>query len=76
MISFETPIADWVRLVRAEFVEMPGLVLTYAQIRRMWGIDADACVRVMSRLVAEGVVVRRLDGSFARPSDMHIVRAS
>jgi len=75
MIAVETPLSDWVRLVRAEFEEMPGLVLTCSQIRRMWGLDADACVRVMSRLVAEGCVVRRLDGSFARPSDLH-VRAS
>ena len=76
MIAFETPVADWVRLVRAEFEEMPGLVLTCAQIRRMWGIDADACVCVMSRLLAEGFVVRRHDGSYARPSDMHVKRAS
>jgi len=67
---------DWVRLVQAEYEEMPGLVLTCAQIRRMWGIDSDACVRVMSRLVADGFVVRRFDGSYARPSDMHVVRWS
>ena len=76
MIAAETPIVDWVRLIRAEFDEMPGLVLTCAQIRRMWGISADECVGVMSRLVAEGFVVRRLDGSYARPSDIHVVRAS
>jgi Fic family protein len=76
MIAIETPIADWVRLIRAEFEEMPGLVLTCAQIRRMWGLDADASVRALSRLVAEGFVVRRPDGSYARPSDMHVKRAS
>jgi len=63
-----------IRFIRAEYEEMPGLVLTCAQIRRMWGIDCDACGRVMNRLVADGFVVRRLDGSYARPSDMHVVR--
>lgn len=76
MIVLELPLTDCLRLIRAEFDEMPGLVLTCAQIRRMWGLDADACVRALSRLVAEGFLVRRLDGSYARPSDMHVVRAS
>ena len=72
----EASVADWIRLVRAEYEEMPGLVLTCPQIRRMWGISSDMCVRLMGRLVAEGFVVHRLDGSYARPSDMHAKRAS
>jgi len=76
MLTAETPLADWVRLIRAEYEEMPGLVLTCAQIRRMWGVDSDVCCRAMHRLLADGFVVRRLDGSYARPSDMHAVRAS
>jgi hypothetical protein len=73
MAVAETHVADWVCLIRAEYEEMPGLVLTCAQIRRMWGIDSDACCRAMSRLAAEGFVVRRADGSYSRPSDMHVV---
>jgi DNA-binding MarR family transcriptional regulator len=76
MTVAEAPVADWIRLVRAEYDEMPGLVLTCAQIRRMWGIDSDTCVRIMSRLVAEGFVVRRADGSYSRPSPFHVVRQS
>jgi len=70
----DIPGADWIRLIHAEFVEMPGLVLSCAQIRRMWGIDADTCRRLMRQLVDEGVVVRRDDGTYARPNDLTIWR--
>ena len=76
MPATETSLADWIRLIRSEFDEMPGLVLTCPQIRRMWGIDCDACNRVMTHLVLSGMLVRRSDGSYARPSDMHVVRDS
>lgn len=70
----DAALADWVRLIRAEYDEMPGLVLTCAQIRRMWRIDADVCCHAMDQLVTAGYVIRRSDGSFARPSDMHVIR--
>ena len=65
MIVTEQPIADWVRLIRTEFDEMPGLVLTSSQIQRMWGIESNVCRAAMDRLVAAGVVMRRADSSYA-----------
>lgn len=47
-MDFETV----VRRVRAEFVEMPGLRLTPAQATRLWGLERDACQRVISSLIA------------------------
>jgi len=40
------------RRVRAEFREMPGLRLTPAQARRLWGLDVDLCHEVIDALVA------------------------
>jgi len=40
------------RRVRAEFAEMPGLRLTPAQARRLWGVDLDMCHAVIDALVA------------------------
>jgi hypothetical protein len=40
------------RRVRAEFAEMPGLRLTPAQARRLWGLDLDMCHAVIDALVA------------------------
>jgi len=41
-----------VRRVREEFREMPGLRLTPAQARRLWGLETEACRRVIDQLVA------------------------
>ena len=35
------------RRIRAEFAEMPGLRLTPAQATKLWGLDRDACHRVI-----------------------------
>ncbi len=40
-----------VRRVRAEFTEMPGLRLTPAQATRLWGLERDACHRVIDALI-------------------------
>jgi hypothetical protein len=40
------------RRVRAEFREMPGLRLTPAQARRLWGLEVEMCHAVIEALVA------------------------
>jgi hypothetical protein len=44
--------ADWAQLVRAEYVEMPGLKLTERQIQRLWNLDAALCDAVIASLIA------------------------
>jgi hypothetical protein len=41
-----------VHRIREEFREMPGLRLTPAQATRLWGLEHDACRRVIDVLVA------------------------
>src|SRR4051812_7994252 len=41
-----------VRRVREEFREMPGLRLTPAQARRLWGVEQEICRAVIDVLVA------------------------
>jgi hypothetical protein len=41
-----------VRRVREEFREMPGLRLTPAQARRLWGLERETCGLVIDTLVA------------------------
>jgi two-component system, cell cycle response regulator DivK len=55
-----------VRGVRAEFQEMPGLLLTVDQARRLWGLEARICELVLGDLVADGFLTRTRDGSFRR----------
>jgi hypothetical protein len=47
------PSGDWLLdLVRSEYLEMPGLNLTKAQMERMWSVDPTTCERVLDTLVA------------------------
>jgi hypothetical protein len=50
MLSAEA-IHDWVELMRAEYLEMPGLALSKPQVRRLWGLDRDTCDLVLDELV-------------------------
>jgi hypothetical protein len=40
MSSTDTHVADWLKLIRAEYLEIPGLSLTRQQVERLWGLDA------------------------------------
>jgi hypothetical protein len=48
----DATILDWVRLVRAEYAEMPGLKLTERQIQRLWCLEAAVCDAVIASLMA------------------------
>lgn len=43
-------IEDWLRLVEAEYLEIPGLNLTKPQVQRLWGFDATTCDEVLDAL--------------------------
>ena len=55
-----------VRRVRQEFLEMPGLRLTPAQARRLWGLDGDICLAVIDTLVAAAFLRRTATGAVMR----------
>ena len=40
-----------VRRVRGEFLEMPGLRLTFTQAMRLWGLGEEDCQRVIDALI-------------------------
>jgi hypothetical protein len=54
------------RRVQCEFLEMPGLRLTEAQARRLWGLDAAACGALLAALVDQKFLFRTRDGAFMR----------
>jgi hypothetical protein len=57
---------DALRRVRGEFLEMPGLRLTPAQARRLWGLDAELCDALLGALVDANFLFRTRDGAFMR----------
>ena len=47
--------------IRAEFLEMPGLLLTSSQAQRLWGLERDTCATVLEVLVEDRFLRRRGD---------------
>jgi hypothetical protein len=45
---------------------LPGLSLTEAQARRLWGLDALACSTLLEELVRSNFLFRTRDGAFMR----------
>ena len=57
-----------VRRVRAEFLEMPGLKLTFAQAMRLWSLNEDDCRRVLDSLIRACFLQRTSTGDVVRAS--------
>lgn len=51
MIAGQTTIADWIQLIRSEYLESPGLHLTRSQAQRLWGLDGIMCDALLEALV-------------------------
>jgi len=51
-------LTEWLRLVRAEYQEMPGMNLTKPQVQRLWGFDEVTCTEVLDTLEAEHILQR------------------
>jgi DNA-binding IclR family transcriptional regulator len=47
--------------IRAEYLEMPGLRLTVPQAARLWNVDPDTCLRLLTSLVETGFLYRSGD---------------
>ena len=57
---------DLLRVIRAEYLEMPGLQLTIRQAQRLWGLDRDYCSKLLNTLVDANFLSQRRDGTFIR----------
>ena len=67
MLPADTHITDWLQLIRAEYLEIPGLCLTKSQVQRLWGLDT---------VTSEAVLAALVDVKFLRCTGHHVyVRA-
>jgi predicted transcriptional regulator of viral defense system len=57
---------DWLRLVRAEYEELPDLHLTHAEVERLWGLDPLTADSILTRLVTAGVLRKTSRGGYVR----------
>ena len=67
MVAVQTPSVDfWCELIHAEYREMPGLHLTKAQVRRLWGLDEETADAVLAALEDEKFLRRTSDEAYVR----------
>ena len=64
IVSVINPTGDIVRRIRGEYLEMPGLLVTARQARRLFGLDATTCDEVLAGLLQSGFLSRTVDGMF------------
>jgi hypothetical protein len=62
------PIADWLGIIRAEYLEVPGLHLTLAQAQRLWGLDESTSLALLGSLVDVQFLRRTRHGAYVRAS--------
>jgi hypothetical protein len=55
-----------VRRIQREYDEMPGLALTKAQARRLWGLDGKTCRLALTALVERRFLRRTMTGRYVR----------
>ena len=66
MLMQKVDATDWPRLIRAEYLEIPGLSLTRRQAERLWGLTPEACNLLLDSMVEENFLRRTTDGLYVR----------
>jgi hypothetical protein len=51
MLPADTHATDWLQLIRAEYLEIPGLCLTQEEAQRFWGLDPVTTEALLAALV-------------------------
>ena len=65
-LGTEPRTARWLGRIRAEYLEMPGLRLTLAQARRLWGLDEITSDALLSALVDAQFLRKTRNGTYVR----------
>ena len=55
--------------IRGEFLEMPGLRLTFRQAQRLWGLDEQTCKDLLASLVDANFLCQTRQGMYMRMAD-------
>jgi hypothetical protein len=66
MIAAQTTVVDWIHLIRAEYLEIPGLHLTRNQVQRLWGLDDLTCNALLEALVGVRFLRQTRTGAYIK----------
>ena len=64
-------VTDWLRLIQAEYLEMPGLHLTKPQVQRLWGLEPRLCDALLNALVASEFLDKTPRGAYVLSGTTH-----
>jgi hypothetical protein len=64
--AIDTPITEWLEIIRGEYLELPGLHLTKSQMRRLWDLDPRTCDAIVEALVNTGFLTHTRADRYAR----------
>jgi hypothetical protein len=66
MLAPDTHITDWLQLIRSEYLEIPGLCLTKAQVQRLWGLDPVTSETLLAALIDVKFLRRTRQDAYVR----------
>ena len=64
MSSNHASVTEWLRLIEAEYKEMPGLSLSKPQMQRLWGLEAFVCDSLVDTLVTARILRQTVRGTY------------
>lgn len=64
--DFDMELGRALTIIQMDYVEMPGLILTLHQGRRLWTLPLDVCQAALETLAAAGFLLRTEDGRYLR----------
>jgi hypothetical protein len=67
-------IADALRLIRAEYYEIPGLHLTQRQVERLWGLDTNTAEALLGALIDVQFLRQTRTGAYVRATNTEQAR--
>ena len=66
MLATDVDVSDWLQLIRAEYLEIPGLSLTREQAQRLWALDPETCDALLDTMVETKFLRRTSQGTYVR----------
>jgi hypothetical protein len=71
MTADQSSLTDWLRMIQAEYLEIPGLHLTKPQVQRLWGLEPHVCDVLLDRLIAMNFLRRTRKDAYVLAGASH-----
>jgi hypothetical protein len=59
-------LGKWADVIRAEYLEFPGLSLTAPQVQRLWNLDRNTCQCLLDAMVREKFLKQTAHAQYVR----------